>query len=219
MAGETEGGDEGVTSGLTNDKAVSRDTTADDKTVDDKTVDDKTVDDKTVDDSGLTGKDTKKEEVPEWQGAPEKYEDFKVPETLTVGENFLEDFHGIAKEFNLSQTGAQKLIDLQSKMADAQIEAWEKTKADWLVDAKKDDEIGGQKFDDKVEVGKRALKEFGTDALLEVLDAYGLGNHPEVIRLVSRVGEALGDDTITSGKSAGGGDKTLAQRMYPTHGA
>ncbi len=154
-------------------------------------------------------------------GAPEAYADFATPEGVEVDDEVLGEFHTLAKEFNLSQERAQKLIDLQAKFIGKTVESiqeqnlkvWAKMREDWLTDSKKDKGIGGQEFTASVDLAKRALSKFGTPELVELFETYGFGNHPEIIRVMSRVGAELGEDTITSG---GGSDaaKSLADRIY-----
>ena len=153
------------------------------------------------------------------EGAPEAYEDFNIPEGTEVDKEALKQFQDLAREFNLTQDKAQKLVDFQAafaeKLTQQNVKVWEKMRTDWLADSKADKDIGGQNFEGRVESSKRALTQFGTPALVEVLETYGLGNHPEIIRFTARVGDAIGDDTIVPG--SGGPNvagRTQAQRMF-----
>ena len=154
------------------------------------------------------------------EGAPEKYENFTVPEGTNVDPGTLTEFQELAKGLDLSQGDAQKVIDLQVKVnervTEKHVQDWKDTKAGWVKDAKADKEVGGPKYDASVEQGKRAIEQFGTPALTDLLNLYGIGDHAEVIRFTSRVGIAIGEDSIHSGgDSKLTGDKTLAQKMYP----
>ena len=174
----------------------------------DKVAADKAAEEKAAEEKAAEEKD---------EGAPETYEDFKVPEGAKIDAEVLTKFHTLAKKFNLPQEGAQELIDLQAEfLADQNtqnVATWAKMRADWLEESKADKEIGGQQFDEKVEFSKRALRKFGTPKLVELLETYGLGNHPEIIRFNSRIGKDIGEDDITSGGSGSQG-KTLAQRIF-----
>lgn len=154
-------------------------------------------------------------------GAPETYEDFKVPDDMKVDAEKLTKFQDLAREFKLTQDGAQKLIDMQvefSKDVLAQnVEAWKTMRDGWLKDSKADEEIGGQKYAESIEVSQRALVQFGTPALIELLETYGLGNHPEMIRFTARVGAAIGEDKIVPGGGGPGGQqKSTAERIFGT---
>jgi len=154
-------------------------------------------------------------------GAPEAYADFTLPEGMQVNEAAATEFKEIAKGFDLTQEQAQKLVDFETKRAAetkaGNLEAFNQKRVTWLADSKADKEIGGQKFDGSVESAKRGLAEFGTKELIGVLELYGLGNHPEIIRAFARVGEAIGDDTITTGKK-GEAPKSRAERIFTSSG-
>ena len=63
----------------------------------------------------------------------------------------------------------------------------------------------GTKFDEKVNHARWAVKEFGSDALLQMLDQTGLGSHPEVVKLFAKIGESVGDD-----RARGQGSRQMA---------
>jgi hypothetical protein len=140
-------------------------------------------------------------------GAPEKYEDFKLPEGFTVDPKELEEVQGLFKEAGLDQSTAQKMIDKwtgkQTAAAEANAKAWNDMRGDWVKTAKSDKEFGGQNFDANVGVAKNALKAFGTPELNEALTLTGVGDHPEFIRFVYRVGKAIGEDKLTFGGAKG----------------
>ncbi len=203
MAGEAEAGGE----------VVPRDTTV--LGVEDK----KGTEDATVLGEVPKGEEPKGEEPKgEETGAPEKYEDFKVLEGRELDAEGLKEFHEIAKDLDLSQEQAQKLVDFQAKFAEAQDKqvagTWAKMRTDWLNESKADAEIGGQKYDESIELAKKGLDKFGTPKLRELFDTFGIGNHPEVIRAWAHVGGSLGEDGITPGGGSGGETKTLAERIF-----
>ena len=49
------------------------------------------------------------------EGAPEQYAEFALPEGFQVDTAVMDEFKGLAKELNLPQATAQKLVDLQAK--------------------------------------------------------------------------------------------------------
>jgi hypothetical protein len=57
---------------------------------------------------------------------------------------------------------------------------------------------------------------FGTPELRTLLNESGLGNHPEVIRMMYRAGKAISEDRFVA-PSAGGptGSKDFAKSLYP----
>lgn len=159
----------------------------------------------------------KPEDKPE--GAPENYEDFTLPEGVVVNESLMSDFQGVAKDLNLTQEQAQKLVDLQTreiaKSAEAAQERWDNLKTEWADTAKSDEEFGGQNFDANVGLAKQALDQFGTPELKEALEVTGTGSHPEIIRFFYRVGKTLQEAKMLTG-SAPTQQKTAAEKIFTT---
>lgn len=148
------------------------------------------------------------------QGAPEAYE-FQPIEGAALAPEMLERFSGVAKELNLSQDAAQKVLDemapaIQAHQA-AQIEAITKG---WAEQSTGDKEFGGEKLQENLAVSKKALDTFGTPELRQLLNESGLGNHPEVIRFMYRAGKAIGEDKFLAGGPANQ-SKQSAVDMYP----
>jgi hypothetical protein len=150
-------------------------------------------------------------------GAPETYEPFVLPDGVESDAEALEAFLPVAKEWNLTQAQAQKLVDLQAahavKGAEAVQKNWTDTNAKWVADAKTDKEIGGDKFDENVGYANSVIRKFGTPELTAALHMTGAGNHPEFIRLMTRVGRAMGEDGIVAGNPAGA-KKSAEDRIY-----
>jgi hypothetical protein len=94
----------------------------------------------------------------------------------------------------------------------AQIDA---TSTAWEQAAKADKEIGGDKLPENLGLAKSVLDKFGTAELRELLTTSRLGNNPEVIRLLSKVGAAISDDArVTTGKAPDA--NTKARVMFPS---
>lgn len=146
-------------------------------------------------------------------GAPKEGYEFKAEKDRTEIDPAIKDeLVAIAKELDLSGKAAQKLHDLGVKVADKQIERIgaqiEKTKADWMVQSKSDKEFGGDQLDANLAVARKTLETYGTPELKTLLNDSGLGNHPEVIRWMYRVGKTLQQDTHVGGGQGGGAVKT-----------
>ena len=159
--------------------------------------------DQQVSDETTVESKTSESEAPE--GAPENYEfNAKVadapqeldPEVLTA-------FGDVAKELNLSQEAAQKVLDKVAPVVQAkQAKALEDAKAGWVNDSQSDEEFGGENFDANLKTAKSALDTFGNDALKSLLVETGFGNHPEIIRFMYRAGKAISEDSYV-GNSEG----------------
>ena len=131
--------------------------------------------------------------------APEAYE-FKVPEGRTFDAEVMASYSQVAKELNLSQESAQRLLDaVGPKMAERQMAMIEATRNGWADSSKSDREFGGEKLSENLGVAKKALDAFGTAELRTLLNETGLGNHPELIRFMFRAGKAISEDRMVSG--------------------
>jgi len=166
-----------------------------------------TVADQQDSDESSVESETSEQETPE--GAPEKYEfNDKVadaPEVLDP--DVLTAFGEVAKELDLPQEAAQKVLDKVAPVIQArQAEQVEKARVEWAEDSKSDDEFGGETFDANLEVAKSALDAFGTSTFKQLLSESGLGNHPEVIRFMYRAGKAISEDSYV-GNSQGASAK------------
>jgi hypothetical protein len=167
-----------------------------------------TVADQQDSDESSVESETSESETPE--GAPETYEfNTKVadapeeldPEVLTA-------FGEVAKELDLPQEAAQKVLDKVAPVIQArQAEQVEKVRVEWAEESQSDQEFGGENLNVNLEVAKSALDAFGTDPFKQLLSESGLGNHPEVIRFMYRAGKAISEDSYV-GNSQGANAKS-----------
>ena len=149
------------------------------------------------------------------EGAPEKYE-FKAEEGKEFDPVVLEKFGEVAKELNLSQDNAQKLIDkIAPALAERQMAQLESAKAAWAESARSDKEYGGDKLTENLAVAQKAMNQFGSPELRTLLNESGLGNHPEIIRAFYRAGKAISEDSYVP-NGQGGAPSDPAKRMFPT---
>ena len=152
--------------------------------------------------------------VDKGKGAPEKYADFKVPDGLKIDVPVLEEFKTAAKELNLTQEGAQKLVDLQLKhmksVTDGLNTEFIKIKTEWKNDTIK--ELGTDYQKELVFAGK-ALDAFGTPELRKILDTTGVGSHKELVKFFIQVGKSVSEDTFVRGSNRSGG-KSDADIFY-----
>jgi hypothetical protein len=151
--------------------------------------------------------------------APEAYE-FKAEEGREFDPEVLKSFSEIAKELDLPQDAAQKMLDkVAPKIMERQMQALEAVRNEWAESARTDKEFGGDKLNDNLVVAKKALDSFGTPELRKLLNESGLGNHPELIRLMYRAGKAISEDRFVGGtrggqKSGPKGFNDLASALY-----
>ena len=145
--------------------------------------------------------DETKDEGEKPEGAPEKYE-WAAPEGVTLDESIMGSLSEVAKELNLPQAAAQKLVDkIAPVMAQRQVEQFEALRTEWRQASSSDQEFGGAKLTENMAVAKKALDAFATPEFRQLLEQTGMGNHPEVIRTFYRAGKAISEDGLVSGSA------------------
>ena len=152
-------------------------------------------------------------------GAPEAYEDFKLPEGMEMDADVLGEFKGLAKELNIPQDKAQKLIDFQTQLASKQAEQYQaavtKQAQDWAASIKNDPEVGGENYDKSVESAIKVIQSFGDPALTELLNTSGLGNHPALFKFCHRISAAISEDKfVLPGSQTTTGRKSNEEVFY-----
>jgi hypothetical protein len=86
--------------------------------------------------------------------------------------------------------------------------------ARWVKQCKEDKEIGGDNLNDSIELAKLAIRKFAAKEVWpfnSFLNGSELGNHPEMMRFLLRVGKAIRLNWPEQKVSAG----SLAQFLYP----
>lgn len=154
----------------------------------------------------------------EEHGAPEKYE-FQTPEGVVVDDTTVQAFSEVAKELNLPQDAAQKILDkVAPVMAQRQAEVLANLATSWVEGVRADKEIGGDNLQQNLAVAKKAMDTLGTPELRTLLNESRLGNHPEVIRFMLRAGKAISEDSkVVTGNTARPitGARDAAKSLYP----
>ena len=153
----------------------------------------------------------------------------KIEMTDVVKAEF-DSFNARAKEAGLSQAQYQKIVEGEIRRGRAAIQeavaGYQRRIDDWATDTKADKEMGGTDLKENLSVAVKALDTYGSPALRALFDTpsaknptgLGLGNHPEIIRLLHRVGRQLQEEgNLVSGDSgdAAAQDASL-RRMYPS---
>lgn len=159
--------------------------------------------------------DKEKEAAP---GAPETYADFTVPEGVALDEATVGEFSTLAKELNLPQEQAQKVVDIGVQMAQRWAEesqtALTEMQAEWRRTAEADPEIGGEALAQNLSIAKKALDAFASPAFRQELEATKLGDHPEFIRMMVKAGKAMSEDTLITPSGTAKAERSLAERIY-----
>lgn len=143
-----------------------------------------------------------------------------MPEGVELDADMLAIVAPTLKELNMSHGNAQALVDkfieAQTAKAEAATKRWGETITGWLDSAKNDPDMGGAKWDDTARDASSVVRRFGTPELRDYLEASGAGNHPEVIRLMAKVGSMIAEDQPAISENPGAKSASdPAARLYP----
>ncbi|WP_272520131.1 peptidase [Providencia sp. PROV223] len=135
--------------------------------------------------------------------APEKYE-FTAGEGQELDKEAVAAFEPIARELGLSNEQAQKIVDvygstIMPQLVKQQADEWQKQITGWAETVKADKD--GLGSDESIGNAQKALDQFGSPELKSYLVETGLGNHPELVRVFSKIGKAMSEDGFVSGSS------------------
>ena len=169
----------------------------------------------TIEESSLLNSETKEEQKeseekqePEKEaGAPEKYEDFKAPQGVSLDADVVKGFSEVAKELNLPQDKAQAVIDKVTPiLAKKQADQIAQTNKAWQEKVKADPVIGGDHLKSTIATAQKALRDFrGADGKFVDEDVAELaaiaGNHPGLIKILKHFGSVIGEDRSPAAKS------------------
>lgn len=149
---------------------------------------------------------------------PDTYADFTLPEGMALDSELLAEAAPVFKDLGLTQTQAQTLIDLQSKKAEADVQKqmndFNQMIDGWKQQSQDDKEFGGDKFDESVAVAREAIDKFGTPELKDLLSEHGVGNHPEVIRFMVKVGNLTREKSISGGGRPASPNADRIEQLY-----
>jgi hypothetical protein len=169
------------------------------------------------------------------KGAPEKYEDYKVPDGFTLDPDVKTKADSLFKQLGIPQDGAQKLVDMYRELTteafQAPFKAYQDTVSGWLKEAQDHPDLRGKLGPGQevnVRIGK--LLDGVPDAKLasdfrEAMDITGVGNHPAFIRMMDHFAKQLTEGTHVAGngpsrfgQSAPGArsEPGAAAAMWPT---
>jgi hypothetical protein len=164
------------------------------------------------------------------QGAPEKYEDFNVPEGFILDPEVGDKIGTLFKEGNLSQSYAQKLIDFYIKETREAQERpgkfYQDMRKQWVDEINKDSDIGGSKLNGAMAAISKLIGSTGElgEAFKDAMDYTGAGDHPAVAKFLYALAKKLteGGPVRGTGPSLEGMRQpgtpampSAAQAMYP----
>lgn len=158
--------------------------------------------------------DAEKAKAEAAKSVPEVY-DIKFSEGLEVAQDLYDEFVPLAKELGLTNDQAQKLADFEQKLVERRQADYFAMTEGWTEAAKQDKEIGGANWAESVKIAERALNTIGTPELRQLFGMYKIGKHPEMVRLMVRVGKSIREDGgIIAGATDNGKKGDMASRLY-----
>lgn len=148
------------------------------------------------------------------EGAPERYE-FTAPDGQALDKAAIDAFAEAAKEAKLPQKQAQAIIDkVAPVLAQQQAQALKAVSEQWVNSSIADQEFGGEQIQANLGIAKKGMEQFASDGLKQLLSESQLGNHPEVIRMFYRIGKAMSEDRMVTGRATKAPLESHADRLY-----
>ena len=162
-------------------------------------------------------------------GAPEKYEDYKLPDGLTLDSETRSKADTLFKSLGLSQEGAQSLVDFYgdaiAKVAAAPVDAYKTLTSEWRTEAESHPDLRG-KLGPGQEINVRiakALDGLGDSKLASdfrsIMDLTGAGNHPAFIRVLDKLAQRVTEGTHVAGNGPSKDGQSARPSAPPTAAA
>lgn len=140
----------------------------------------------------------------------------KLPEGVTYDEEQEKSFRAYAHEQGLSQGQAKAMYDLYHQNVNKAYEEY----ASQVVKAKEEAETAlkkewGVQFNGNVERARRTLQTFADEATIQFFEVSRLGDNPVIVKLFSKIGEALSEDKLVDGSPAMDKERERTQAGRP----
>lgn len=125
----------------------------------------------------------------------ESYADLALPEGMTVDAPMFDKFKAMALDTATSPEAATKYLGLLKEFQESQTSMMTKAIIEqdqrWSAELKSIPEFSGANYAKAQEVIGKAIAEFGSPAVRDVLAAYGLQNNPALGRFIYTMSHAL----------------------------
>lgn len=144
-----------------------------------------------------------------------------IPENYNLTQSRLDDIVAFAKEHKIDGVTAQKILDSENKAVAGLIKAQDDD-YDALVDkfieaGRNDKEIGGTNYEETVFQADKALAVYGSPELKTLLEDTKYKEHPELLRMLSKIGKAMGSGPlIKGGQNSAPVEKQMYEHFYKT---
>ena len=156
----------------------------------------------------------KKEDAP-----ADKTIELELPEGSKLQPADVDKIASFAKEHGLSKDAAQALLERESAVVQQRDEAALAQLAEqsdaWKQEILADKDFGGEKAAETAQLAHDVAKRFGSEVFVSELERTGLGNHPELVRMLARIGKAMAPDKLRgSGVPPGSQKKSTESKLY-----
>ena len=131
----------------------------------------------------------------------------ETPEGYNFGEDGgkLDFYRNATHQIGLTQDQAASMLKLYAAVENEQTKASTKANADFAVDSQINlKREWGTNYDSKIDMAQRAFAQFSSKEFSQLMDETGLGNHPELLKAFSKIGEMMGEDQLVVGSGGGG---------------
>jgi hypothetical protein len=145
--------------------------------------------------------------------------ELKLPKDSLLSADHVKDLTEFAKANGIKPEIAQQMLETQSKAVAAhqaklqaqhiaQVETWDK-------ELTADKDIGGEKIQANMDLGRRALEKFGSKELIETLRSTGYNSFPPLVKFMVSIGKAMGEDRIATGTQPAQSDLRSVYKSMP----
>jgi hypothetical protein len=145
--------------------------------------------------------------------------ELKLPKDSLLSADHVKELADFAKANGIKPEIAQQMLETQSKAVAAhqaklqaqhiaQVETWDKALTE-------DKEIGGEKIEANMDLGRRALERFGSKELIETLRSTGYNSFPPLVKFMVSIGKAMSEDRIAAGGTAAQSDLRSLYKSMP----
>ncbi|HAT11072.1 MAG TPA: hypothetical protein DCS97_10880 [Planctomycetes bacterium] len=145
--------------------------------------------------------------------------ELKLPKDSLLSADHVKELADFAKANGIKPEIAQQMLETQSKAVAAhqaklqaqhvaQVETWDK-------ELTADKDIGGEKIQANMDLGRRALEKFGSPELIETLRSTGYNSFPPLVKLLVNIGKAMSEDRVASGGRAVQSDLRSLYKSMP----
>jgi len=137
-------------------------------------------------------------------GRPETPDQYFFDERYAEAD--LDDFKNVAHNLGLSQKQAENILDMYSQANYDQNQEAESRHEEMQANGVHAlQQEWGKSYNENVELARRAFTNFASKEALDIMEDSGLGNHPEIVKMFSKIGNLLKEDGIMVGEPGIGG--------------